>query len=155
MSTQGNTSLKNLYQGLVLDHSRQPRNFRQIANASFVASGHNPLCGDEVSVAVKWAEDVLADIAFQGQGCAISMASASMMTQILKSKHRGQVIAVMEAFHEMLTVPTRPDEDRKELGKLLAFQGVQQYPSRVKCATLPWHTLKACLDEEEEVVGTE
>lgn len=148
--------LRDLYQEVILDHSKRPRNFGELAGANRRAEGYNPLCGDRETVYVRLEDDVLKDVGFRGTGCAISTASASMMTESLKGKTRSEAEALFERFHDLITgsdgesKPERPD-----LGKLAVFSGVREFPIRVKCATLPWHTLKAALTGEEETVSTE
>lgn len=147
--------VKTLYQQVVMDHNTKPRNFGSLDDPDFVARGENPLCGDEVEVAVKWDGDRLVDIAFQGQGCAICIASASMMTQAVRSRDWSDVSRTAQAFHRLLTLSDPPSDDVALLGKLRVFEGVRRFPARVKCAGLPWHTLKACLERQEDVVQTE
>lgn len=148
--------LRDLYQEVILDHSKRPKNFGELAGANRRAEGYNPLCGDRETVYVRLEDDVLKDIGFRGTGCAISTASASMMTESLKGKTRSEAEALFERFHDLITgsdgesKPEQPD-----LGKLAVFSGVREFPIRVKCATLPWHTLKAALNGEEETVSTE
>lgn len=146
--------LRELYQEVILDHSKNPRNFRQLEGASHVAKGHNPLCGDRLTLYVVLEDGVITDVAFQGAGCAISTASASMLTERLKGKTEAEAEKIFGAFHELLTGkdPVAGDE---ELGKLAVFAGVREFPVRVKCATLAWHTLKAALSQHEEAVSTE
>jgi nitrogen fixation NifU-like protein len=144
-----------LYQELILDHGRRPRNFRPLeggaARGVHQAEGHNPLCGDRVKVFVRLAGEVVAEAAFQGAGCAISTASASLMTEAVKGKRPDDVRALFERFHDLVT--GKPVED--DLGKLGAFSGVSEFPMRVKCATLAWHTLLAALADEAAPVSTE
>jgi nitrogen fixation NifU-like protein len=136
--------LRDLYQEVILDHNRKPRNFGHLPGADRTAEGSNPLCGDQVKVSLKMEGDVLAGIAFEGAGCAISTASASLMTEALAGKTTAEAKALFEQFHEMLTVGDPGDPET--LGKLAVFSGVRQFPMRVKCATLAWHTLKAALE---------
>ncbi len=150
--------LREIYQEVILDHYRKPRNFSTLDAANQEASGHNPLCGDRVSVFLEIDGDVVKDVSFQGAGCAISTASASLMTEAVKGKTLDEVRALFHRFHGMMT----GDDDQAEaadLGKLAAFSGVRQIPIRVKCATLAWHTLKSALDSdevrEEDTVSTE
>lgn len=145
--------LRDLYQEILLDHSKRPRNFGSLDRADHHAVGHNPLCGDKVVVYLRMENDTIADIRFQGQGCAISQASASMMTETVKGKTRAEVEALFERFHELLTGPE--PAAAPELGKLAIFAGVRKYPVRVKCATLAWHTLRAALQQKAETVSTE
>ena len=144
--------LRELYQEVILDHSKRPRNFREIDGASNAARGNNPLCGDKIDIYLNLDEGVISDISFQGSGCAISTASASMMTERLKGKNREDAERLVERFHGVVTGQT---EDSEDLGKLTVFGGVQEFPVRVKCATLAWHTLKAALGNQEEDVSTE
>ena len=147
------SDLRDLYQEVILDHSRKPRNFRALADADRQAEGYNPLCGDRETVFLRTDGDVLAEIAFTGAGCAISTASASMMTEALRGKTRAEVDALFERFHDLIT--GKPSRGGPPLGKLEVFSGVREYPVRIKCATLPWHTLKAALRGEAEPVSTE
>lgn len=146
--------LRDLYQEVLLDHSKRPRNFGVLEDADHHAVGHNPLCGDKVVVYLRMEGDRIADIRFQGQGCAVSQASASMMTESVKGKTRAEAEALFERFHELLT-GTEPETAPPELGKLAIFAGVRKYPVRVKCATLAWHTLRAALERKAEMVSTE
>jgi nitrogen fixation NifU-like protein len=149
------SELRELYQEVILDHNRNPRNFREIPGADRRAEGFNPLCGDHLTVSLKLDGDALADVAFQGSGCAISKASASIMTTILKGKSLAQARELFEKFHGMLTTspggPARPEG----LGKLEVFSGVSEFPVRVKCATLPWHTMRSALENADATVTTE
>lgn len=145
--------LRELYQEVILDHSKHPRNFRELENPSHDSKGHNPLCGDRLSLYLMVENDVIRDVSFKGAGCAISTASASMMTEALKGKTTKEADALFESFHDVVTGKEGADEDA--LGKLAVFAGVRDYPVRVKCATLAWHTLKAALAEQEEAVSTE
>lgn len=146
------TALRELYQELILDHNRKPRNHRCIADADRQAHGYNPLCGDRVAVYLTIADDLLTDVAFEGSGCAISTASASLMTQAVKGKSIEDARALFAKFREMLLSES---ETRDDLGKLEALGGVKRFPARVKCATLAWHTLNAALAESGEPVTTE
>jgi nitrogen fixation NifU-like protein len=147
------SDLRDLYQEMILDHSRRPRNFGELPQANRKAEGYNPLCGDRETVYLKVDGDVLEDIAFTGAGCAISTASASMMTESLRGKSRAEVDALFERFHDLIT--GGPAKSGPALGKLEVFSGVREYPVRIKCATLPWHTLKAALNGSAEPVSTE
>jgi nitrogen fixation NifU-like protein len=149
------SDLRELYQEVVLDHNRKPRNFRRLASPTQAAEGYNPLCGDRVSVELELDGEVIRDIAFQGSGCAISKASASMMTAGLKGKTVGEAEEAFERFHQMLTEPRPSEEASAAVGKLAAFAGVREFPIRIKCATLPWHTLNAALAGRAEPVSTE
>ena len=146
-------ALRELYQEVILDHTKSPRNFREIENASHDAKGHNPLCGDRLALYVVVEDGVIRDIAFKGAGCAISTASASMMTEALKGKTEAEAEALFGAFHGVVT--GKDDVNDDELGKLAVFAGVRDYPVRVKCATLAWHTFNAALAKKEEAVSTE
>jgi nitrogen fixation protein NifU and related proteins len=139
--------LRELYQETILDHSKRPRNLRPLGDASHRAQGHNPLCGDRATVYLRLEGDVVADASFEGSGCSISTASASMMTDALKGKTVAQAQALFERFHELVTAdPSRAAAVAPELGKLAVFQGVHEFPMRVKCASLAWHTMKSALD---------
>jgi nitrogen fixation NifU-like protein len=142
-----------LYQEVILDHSKRPRNCHAMDDANHKAEGYNPLCGDKLKLYLKMDGDVVEDASFVGSGCAISTASASLMTESLKGKSRAEATAMLEKFHELLTTDSPVSQD---LGKLVVFCGVRDYPARVKCATLAWHTLKSALeDTAEEPVTTE
>ena len=138
------SNLSDLYQEVILDHNRRPRNFRAIAAPTHQADGHNPLCGDRLSLYVQVADGTIADVAFEGAGCAISKASASLMTDAVKGQSVAAAQELFERFHRMVTTP--PDQPVESLGKLAVFAGVREFPVRVKCASLAWHTLKAALD---------
>lgn len=142
-------NLSELYHDLIIDHSRSPRNFHRMENATHSAEGHNPLCGDQLTVYLHVEDDVVTDMSFEGQGCAISKASASMMTAHLKGKSREEVESAFETFHTMVTGGGKADI-MSRLGKLAVFAGVSQFPVRVKCATLPWHTMRAALAGEKQ-----
>jgi len=145
------SELRELYQEMILDHGKRPRNFRVQGDGAGHAEGHNPLCGDRITVYVQTDGDTIADISFQGSGCAISTASASMMTEALKGKTLADARELFERFHGAVA-----DEAHEvELGKLEVFKGVSQFPMRVKCATLAWHTLRAALEEDATEVTTE
>jgi nitrogen fixation NifU-like protein len=146
------SELRELYQQVILDHNRKPRNFRRVSHPTQRAEGHNPLCGDHVSVELKVEEGTIRDIAFQGSGCAISKASASMMTGSLQGKTTAEAEALFQRFHRMVT---EEGADTGALGKLAIFAGVREFPSRIKCATLPWHTAHAALVGQAEPVTTE
>ena len=147
------SDLRELYQDLILEHSKNPRNFREIADAGSV-EGFNPLCGDHFTVYVKLEGEVIRDVSFQGTGCAISKSSASVMTQTLKGKTREQAEQLFQRFHSLVTGQTRNGQV-EELGKLAVFSGVSEFPMRVKCATLAWHTVRAALEGKTEAVSTE
>jgi nitrogen fixation protein NifU and related proteins len=146
------TDLSDLYQEVILDHNKRPRNFHKLDKATRHADGHNPLCGDKVTVYVELEGDRLRDISFEGSGCAISKASASMMTEALKGKTRAEADGLFEVFHRLVT---GKGEGSPELGKLLVFSGVREFPVRVKCASLAWHTLRAALQDVHETTSTE
>lgn len=148
------SELRDLYQDVILEHSKAPRNFRELPAANHKAEGFNPLCGDRFTVYVTTEGDAIRDITFQGSGCAISKASASMMTQSLKGKNKEQAAKIFERFHNLVTGQESSNGDA-ELGKLTVFSGVSEFPVRVKCATLAWHTLQAALDDKQEPVSTE
>jgi nitrogen fixation NifU-like protein len=149
------SDLRELYQQVILDHHRKPRNFRKLPSPTQTSEGYNPLCGDRVSVELELEGDLIRDIAFQGSGCAISKASASMMTASLKGKTVDEAEEAFEQFHRMLTDSRPSAEPPASLGKLAAFAGVREFPIRIKCATLPWHTLRAALAGKAEPVSTE
>ncbi len=150
------SELTDLYQEVILDHNKAPRNFGVLENADRTADGHNPLCGDMLRVSLVLEGDVVQDIRFEGSGCAISKASASIMTEAVKGKRVAEVEALFEGFHELMTGdPSVKGEAGAELGKLAVFEGVREFPVRVKCATLAWHTLEAALREDGKVASTE
>jgi nitrogen fixation NifU-like protein len=149
------SDLRDLYQEVILDHSKRPRNFRAIAGADRHARGHNPLCGDNITIFLKMAEDRVADVAFQGSGCAICTASASVMTELMHGKTEKEVEATFGRFHDMVTGDPTRAADTAGLGKLAVFAGVSEFPVRVKCASLPWHTLRAALHQQQDPVSTE
>jgi nitrogen fixation NifU-like protein len=146
--------LRDLYQELILEHAKAPRNFRVLSAPACKAEGYNPLCGDRCSVYLAMRGDVIEDVAFQGSGCAISRASASMMTQSLKGKTASEAEELFQSFHRMVT-GQESDADRPQLGKLEVFSGISEFPARVKCATLAWHTLQAALHGDREPITTE
>ena len=157
--------LRELYQEVILDHSKRPRNYRELSDASHVAKGHNPLCGDRLTLYLDVDDETgtIRDVAFQGAGCAISTASASMMTEALKGKTADEAETIFRSFHGLVTGQREADAERSgtaevdedELGKLSVFAGVREFPVRVKCATLAWHTLKSALARETEAASTE
>ncbi len=144
--------LDDLYQEVILDHSRRPRNFHQMPDATRQVDGYNPLCGDKLKLFVKLDGEKVEDISFVGAGCAISTASASLMTESVKGKSREEAVQMMERFHDLLTTEKPAAAN---IGKLTVFSGVRGFPARVKCATLAWHTLKSALSGAAEVVSTE
>ena len=149
------SDLGELYQELIVGHSKKPRNFRKIEGADHQAEGYNPLCGDKITVYLKLKDDVVQEIGFQGSGCAISTASASLMTERAKGKTRAEAEALFDVFHKLVTEGPAEELDTSQLGKLAVFSGVCEYPARVKCATLAWHTLRAALQGSAEAVSTE
>ncbi len=147
-------SLGDLYQEILLEHNSRPRNFRKLEDADRSADGYNPLCGDKVELFLKLDDHVISDVAFQGSGCAISRASASMLTQSIKGQSVEKAHEIFEAFHNMLTDPSA-EVDYDLLDDLESLAGVSDYPTRIKCAVLAWHTLRAALDGQSEAVTTE
>lgn len=138
-----------LYQQVILDHNKNPRNFRPIADTSFVCEGHNPLCGDHITVYLDVGEDgSIRDAAFQGNGCAISKASASMMTAFLKGRSTAEAKVVFQEFHDMVRGEMDPETRENHLGKLVLFKGVREYSSRIKCASLAWHAMMGALEKQ-------
>lgn len=145
--------LRDLYRDVILDHNRKPRNFGRLEPADATAEGNNPLCGDQLTLSVRLAGDRVEDVRFEGKGCAISTASASLMTEAIKGRDRAAIAALFERVHELLT---RQDAQAgPELGKLAALSGVREFPARVKCASLCWHTLMAALERSATTVSTE
>ena len=149
------TALRELYQEVILDHNKSPRNFGRLEHPDRKVDGYNPLCGDHFTIFVKLDGDRIADIRFEGSGCAISKASASVMSSIVKGKTISEVEELFEEFHDLVTGEGDPLERLEKLGKLAAFSGVSEFPARVKCATLAWHTLHAALSTQEHRVSTE
>jgi nitrogen fixation NifU-like protein len=147
------SELGELYQQVILDHNRKPRNFQKLADANRTAEGFNPLCGDQIQLYVKLEGDQIRDIGFQGSGCAISRASASLMTSALKGKSAEEAEELFQRFHRLVT--TDEATDPAALGKLAVFSGVREFPARVKCASLAWHTLRAALQGQQDKVTTE
>ena len=147
--------LADLYQEVIIDHGRRPRNFRELDGATRTAEGVNPLCGDQLTLYVKLADGHIADIAFQGSGCAISQASASLMTAALKGKTEQEALALFGRVHTMLTEGPDREAGVAELGKLAVLCGVWEFPMRVKCATLAWHTLRSALEPDGARISTE
>jgi nitrogen fixation protein NifU and related proteins len=143
------SDLSDLYQEVILDHNRRPRNFRALENASHTADGHNPLCGDRLRLYLKVEDGIICDVGFEGAGCAISKASASMMTDAIKGRSVTEVDALFQRFHQMVTTP--PDCPVEDMGKLSSLAGVREFPVRVKCASLAWHTLKAAMAQTPKV----
>lgn len=149
------SELRDLYQEVILDHNKRPRNFRTMDDATRHADGHNPLCGDRVTIFVRLTGDRIEDVSFQGSGCAISKASASLMTDSVKGSTLPEVDSLFEQFQSMVTAPPDGDVDLDRLGKLAVFAGVREFPSRVKCASLAWHALRAALKTDHAIVSTE
>lgn len=147
--------LKELYQQVILDHNKSPRNFRVIENATRHAEGYNPLCGDRIDVYLIIEDGIVKDVSFKGEGCAISKASASLMTSVLKGKTKEEVQSLFEKFHNLVTGKLKVTPDIEDLGKLAVFAGVQEFPVRVKCASLAWHTMMSALENKNEKVTTE
>ena len=138
--------LQDLYQAIILDHNRRPKNYGALDGATTSAEGRNPLCGDEVKVELRIADDEIADVRFTASGCAVSRASASIMTQAVKGKSRAEVERLFTQFHELVTGKLKPDaKESRAMGEIAAFSGVSRFPIRVKCASMPWHTLQAAL----------
>ena len=150
-----NDHLRDLYQQIILDHNRSPRNFRVLEGANRTADGSNPLCGDKMKLYLRLDHDVIQDVGFQGSGCAISQASASLMTSAVKGKTTKEAEDLFRAFHHMVTSPPNSPSGAESLGKLAALAGVRQFPARVKCANLSWHTLHAALRGDDVTVSTE
>lgn len=149
------SDLRDLYQEVILDHSKGPHNRRPMAEASRTAQGFNPLCGDKVTLYVMLDGDRIADVSFEGSGCAISTASASLLTESVKGKSLAEADALFQGFHDLVTGKVSHDETGDNLGKLKVFSGVSEFPMRVKCATLVWHTLHSALNESQQTVTTE
>lgn len=144
-----------LYQEIVMDHNRRPRNFGSMTDSTATSEGFNPLCGDQITLFLKVSEDIVEDISFEGVGCAISKSSASMMTEGVKGKSVEEALTVFQAFREMITAKSDGSKDSEILGDLEILKGVSQYPTRIKCATLSWHTLQAALQGTESDISTE
>jgi nitrogen fixation NifU-like protein len=149
------SELRELYQAVILDHNKKPRNFGELPDANRTARGDNPLCGDKLRLELRVEDGVVADVAFTGQGCAISTASASLMTEAVKGRPLAEVERLFDAFHQLVTGPPAREPAAAGLGKLAVFAGVREFPIRVKCATLAWHTLRAALEQRGETVKTE
>jgi nitrogen fixation NifU-like protein len=147
--------LRELYQQVILDHNKSPRNFRVMENPTQEADGHNPLCGDTLHIYLHVEDDIIKDVSFQGSGCAISKASASLMTSMIKGKTVEEAEKLFENFHALVTGNLGNDPDISELGKLRVFAGVQEFPVRVKCASLAWHTMESALHQNGKEVTTE
>ena len=149
------SDLRELYQDLIIDHSKRPRNFRVLEQADRKSEGYNPLCGDKVTVFLELEDDRVKNISFQGSGCAISTASASVMTETIKGKTLAEAEALFETFHNLVTGKPPATSEAFELGKLAVFSGVSEFPARVKCAALAWHTLHAAMQGRGDPVSTE
>ena len=145
------SELSELYQQVILDHNKKPRNFHKLENANHSAEGFNPLCGDHLNVYLDVEDDLVKDVSFEGSGCAISKASASMMTQAVKGKTKAEAEKLFNEFHRMATGQMDEETEPNDLGKLTIFAGVRDFPARVKCATLSWHTMHAALNEQQKV----
>ena len=145
------SELSELYQQVILDHNKKPRNFRKLETANHSAEGYNPLCGDQLTVYLDLEDGLVKDVGFEGSGCAISKAAASMMTQAVKGKSKEQVENLFSEFHSMVTGELNEETEENNLGNLKIFAGVREFPVRVKCATLPWHTLHAALNKEAQI----
>lgn len=149
------SDLSDLYQELILDHNRRPRNYGVLEGANREAKGHNPLCGDRLTLFLKVAGDSIEDIRFEGSGCAISKASASLMTEAVKGRSIAEAFGIFQRFQAMITAPIDKPADDPALGKLTVLGGVREFPVRIKCASLPWHTLKAAIGDTHETAVTE
>src|ERR671913_359249 len=145
------SELSELYQQVILDHNKKPRNFRKLDAANHTAEGYNPLCGDQLTIYMNVEDDRVTDVGFEGSGCAISKASASMMTQAVKGKSKEQAQTLFKQFHSMVTGELDEETEENSLGNLKIFAGVRDFPVRVKCATLPWHTMQAALNKQDRV----
>ncbi len=149
------SELKELYQQVILDHNKSPRNFKKLDSPTNFAEGYNPLCGDKINIYLKVENGIITDVSFEGSGCAISKASASLMTSIVKGMSEKEATKLFEKFHDLVTGKLDDEQAIAELGKLAVFAGVRDFPSRVKCASLAWHTLQSALKEENKTVSTE
>jgi len=148
------SELSELYQAVILDHNKKPRNFHKLETANHTAEGYNPLCGDQLKIYLELEGELVKDLSFEGAGCAIFKASASMMTQAVKGKSKQETEALFQEFHRLVTGELDEDTEPNQLGKLKIFAGVREFPVRVKCATLSWHTLNAAL-HNQDLVSTE
>ena len=149
------SDLRHLYQEVILDHCKAPRNFHKLSSVNREAEGYNPLCGDRLTLYVEVVDDRVKDVAFEGSGCAISTASASMMTEAIKGKTIEEAEQLFQKFHEMVTTCPLSEPNTEGLGKLAIFAGVREFPTRVKCATLAWHTMQSACENQHETVTTE
>jgi len=145
------SELSELYQQVILDHNKKPRNFRKLETANHSAEGYNPLCGDQLTIYLNLEDDLVREVGFEGSGCAISKAAASMMTQAVKGKSKEQAEHLFQEFHSMVTGELNEETEENNLGNLKIFAGVREFPVRVKCATLAWHTLHAALNKEPQI----
>ncbi len=149
------TDLRTLYQEVILDHNKNPRNFRAMEDATNVIEGFNPLCGDHYTIYLKIEDNAVQDVSFQGAGCAISKASASVMSTLMKGKTREEAEVLFHQFHQLVTGDLIPGENEEDLGRMAAFAGVSEFPARVKCAVLAWHTIHSALQGKTERTSTE
>jgi nitrogen fixation NifU-like protein len=147
--------LRELYQQIILDHNKSPKNYGKIVNCSHASEGYNPLCGDHIKIYAQVEDGIIKDIKFEGEGCAIAKASGSIMTALLKGKTVEEAEKLFKTFQDLITSEVDSEVDLDNLGKLAVFAGVREFPTRVKCAGLAWHTVKAAIDEEDEIVSTE
>ena len=149
------SDVRELYQQLIIDHGRKPRNFGELENANHIKDGYNPLCGDKLRLYILEEDGIIEDIKFDGQGCAISTASASLMTEALKGKSIAEADTLFSSFHQLVTTGSDYAQLKAALGKLVVLAGVSEYPARVKCATLAWHTMQAAIHDDNKTVSTE
>ena len=149
------SELRELYQEMVLDHNSKPRNFKEIEDATHTIEGYNPLCGDHITLYIKMRDDTIEDIGFQGTGCAISRASASMMTEQMEGMSKKEALELFRSFHGMVTGRSNGHMEEEDLGDLEVLAGIAEFPSRIKCATLAWHSLRSALGGKSEQVSTE
>ncbi len=147
--------LRELYQQIILDHNKSPKNYGKMVNCTHASEGYNPLCGDRIKIYAKVENGVIEDIKFEGEGCAIAKASGSIMTALLKGKTVAEAQQLFEEFQHLITSDVRSNVDTEKLGKLAVFAGVREFPTRVKCAGLAWHTVKAAIEKKDELVTTE
>lgn len=147
--------IRELYQQVILDHNKSPRNFKKLENANHFAEGYNPLCGDHIDIFIYTEDNVIKDVSFQGSGCAISKSSASLMTTMVKGKTIAEAEEIFSKFQDLVTGKLNSEEKIEELGKLAIFQGVREFPARVKCASLAWHTLNSALKNESKTIVTD
>lgn len=149
------SQINELYQQIILDHNKNPRNFKAVAHPDAYAEGYNPLCGDQINISLKLADGKIVEIGFQGQGCAISQSSASIMTTMVKGKSIAEAKTLIDDFLKVIRGEVQDEASLEALGKLAVFAGVRDYPSRIKCASLAWHTLENALNQKKETVTTE